>query len=200
MGSVPGKQDRNTSCKALVKSHESEKRLIKKCRDLNAEIMMNSQNVQTALKLSQEDQANITQLRKDIETQQEMVEQSHVKEKQAKEQIQQYKDRRWSIACRIPFLKLLSLTACVGQSPYIIIFLTMGGKASIFGAFTAWYGEVPGPGEVSRKHPIPRDAILLGPKSQKALSKSRNLPDHITWSLETLKQALWASCDVMLAS
>mmetsp|Transcript_51967 Transcript_51967/g.121683 ORF Transcript_51967/g.121683 Transcript_51967/m.121683 type:complete len:842 (+) Transcript_51967:48-2573(+) len=77
--------------KALVKSHESEKRLIKKCRDLNAEITMNSQNVQTALKLSQEDQQNIGQLRKDIEQQHNMVEQSQTKEKDAKQQIQQYR-------------------------------------------------------------------------------------------------------------
>mmetsp|Transcript_42898 Transcript_42898/g.100679 ORF Transcript_42898/g.100679 Transcript_42898/m.100679 type:complete len:845 (+) Transcript_42898:139-2673(+) len=78
--------------KALVKSHESEKRLVKKCRDLNAEITMNSQNVQTALKLSQEDQQNITQLKKDIEQQHTMVEQSQLKEKQAREQIAQYKE------------------------------------------------------------------------------------------------------------
>lgn len=43
--------------RALKKSHESEKRLIKKCRELNAEIVANAAKVQTALKLSQEDQA-----------------------------------------------------------------------------------------------------------------------------------------------
>ena len=42
--------------RALKKSHESEKRLIKKCRELNAEIVSNASKVQTALKLSQEDQ------------------------------------------------------------------------------------------------------------------------------------------------
>ena len=36
--------------KALKKSHESEKRLIKKCRELNAEIVSNASKVQTALK------------------------------------------------------------------------------------------------------------------------------------------------------
>lgn len=39
--------------RALKKSHESEKRLIKKCRELNAEIVSNASKVQTALKLSQ---------------------------------------------------------------------------------------------------------------------------------------------------
>ena len=50
--------------KALVKSHESEKRLMQKCRELNAELVANSAKVQTALKLGQEDQNTIASLRK----------------------------------------------------------------------------------------------------------------------------------------
>ena len=50
--------------KALKKSHESEKRLMQKCRELNAEIVANSAKVSTALKLSQEDQATIASLKK----------------------------------------------------------------------------------------------------------------------------------------
>ena len=46
--------------KALKRSHESEKRLVKKCKDLNQEIVSNAMKVQTALKLSQEDQQKIT--------------------------------------------------------------------------------------------------------------------------------------------
>lgn len=42
--------------KALKKSHESEKRLMGKCRELNAEIVTNSAKVSQALKLSQDDQ------------------------------------------------------------------------------------------------------------------------------------------------
>ena len=49
---------------ALKKSHESEKRLMQKCRELNAEIVANSAKVATALKLSQEDQATIASLKK----------------------------------------------------------------------------------------------------------------------------------------
>jgi hypothetical protein len=52
--------------KALVKSHESEKRLMQKCRELNAELVANSAKVQTALKLGQEDQNTIASLRKVI--------------------------------------------------------------------------------------------------------------------------------------
>ena len=50
--------------RALKKSHESEKRLMQKCRELNAEIVANSAKVATALKLSQEDQATIASLKK----------------------------------------------------------------------------------------------------------------------------------------
>jgi methyl coenzyme M reductase beta subunit len=50
--------------RALKKSHESEKRLIKRCRELNAEIVGNAAKVTTAIKLSQEDQKTIAALRK----------------------------------------------------------------------------------------------------------------------------------------
>eukprot|EP00913_Durusdinium_trenchii_P018375 g17260.t1 len=59
--------------RALKKSHDSEKRLIKKCRELNAEIVSNATKVQTALNLSKEDQA------------------SHEKEQRAKETIHNLK-------------------------------------------------------------------------------------------------------------
>jgi len=62
--------------RALKKSHDSEKLLIKKCRDLNTEIVQNAVKVQTALKLSQEDQATIAALKKDIEKAWKMVETS----------------------------------------------------------------------------------------------------------------------------
>eukprot|EP00742_Colponemidia_sp_Colp-10_P001279 GILJ01001378.1.p1 GENE.GILJ01001378.1~~GILJ01001378.1.p1 ORF type:complete len:869 (-),score=252.53 GILJ01001378.1:154-2760(-) len=77
--------------RALKKSHESEKRLIKKCRELNSEIVANAAKVQTALKLSQEDQQTISSLKKEIEKAWKMVEASHEKEQRAKETIQQLK-------------------------------------------------------------------------------------------------------------
>ena len=48
--------------RALKKSHEQEKRLVKKCRELNTEILNNQAKIKTALKLSQEDQKTITHL------------------------------------------------------------------------------------------------------------------------------------------
>eukprot|EP01112_Ceratiomyxa_fruticulosa_P012262 TRINITY_DN3387_c0_g1_i1.p1 TRINITY_DN3387_c0_g1~~TRINITY_DN3387_c0_g1_i1.p1 ORF type:complete len:125 (+),score=32.62 TRINITY_DN3387_c0_g1_i1:132-506(+) len=53
--------------RVLKKSHESEKRLVKRCRELNTEIVANAAKVQTALKLSSEDQKTIETLRKEIE-------------------------------------------------------------------------------------------------------------------------------------
>ncbi|PNH05361.1 hypothetical protein TSOC_008387 [Tetrabaena socialis] len=70
---------------------ESEKRLIKKCRELNAEIVANAAKVQTALKLNEEDQQTITALKKEIEKAWKMVDASHEKEAKAKETIQQLK-------------------------------------------------------------------------------------------------------------
>mmetsp|Transcript_11726 Transcript_11726/g.15306 ORF Transcript_11726/g.15306 Transcript_11726/m.15306 type:complete len:887 (-) Transcript_11726:297-2957(-) len=78
--------------RALRKSHEQEKRLVKKCRELNAEIVNNAAKVQTALKLSQEDQANIATLRKEIDRAWKMVETAHQKEERAKETITSLKD------------------------------------------------------------------------------------------------------------
>ena len=77
--------------RALKKSHESEKRLIKKCTDLNGEIVANATKVQTALKLSQEDQNTIVALKKEIEKAWKMVDAAHEKETRAKETIQQLK-------------------------------------------------------------------------------------------------------------
>jgi len=77
--------------RALKKSHDSEKRLIKKCRELNAEIVLNAVKVQNALKLSQEDQTTIGSLKKEIERAWKMVEASHEKEQRAKETIHNLK-------------------------------------------------------------------------------------------------------------
>jgi hypothetical protein len=50
--------------RALKKSNEGEKRLLKKCRELNSEIVSNAVKVQTALRLSQEDQDTIGSLKR----------------------------------------------------------------------------------------------------------------------------------------
>jgi hypothetical protein len=47
--------------------HDHERKLIKKVKDLNNEIVNNASKVHTALKLSQDDQQTITTLRAEVE-------------------------------------------------------------------------------------------------------------------------------------
>nr|CAB3228189.1 coiled-coil domain-containing protein 147 [Phallusia mammillata] len=77
--------------KALKKSHESEKRLMSKCRELNAEIVTNSSKVAQALKLSQDDQATIQQLKQELEKAWKMVDAATERETRARETIQSLK-------------------------------------------------------------------------------------------------------------
>ncbi|KAK9852338.1 hypothetical protein WJX84_004646 [Apatococcus fuscideae] len=78
--------------KAVKKSHDNEKRLAKKCRELNAEIVANAAKVQTALKLSEEDQGAIAMLKSEIEKAWKMVDASHEKEANARELIEGLKE------------------------------------------------------------------------------------------------------------
>ena len=55
-----------TLYRALKKSHESEKRLVKKCRELTSDIGGTVQKTQSALKLSANDQNDIAALKNDI--------------------------------------------------------------------------------------------------------------------------------------
>jgi hypothetical protein len=65
--------------RALKRSHDNEKRLIRRCRELNAEIVSGAAKVQAALALSEEDQGTITALKKEIESSWKMVDSSHEK-------------------------------------------------------------------------------------------------------------------------
>ncbi|CAH2322492.1 cilia- and flagella-associated 58 [Pelobates cultripes] len=76
----------------LKKSYENEKRLMAKCRELNAEIVANSAKVVTALKLSEEDQSTIASLKKEIEKAWKMVDAAYEKEQNAKETINLLKE------------------------------------------------------------------------------------------------------------
>ena len=95
--------------RALKKSHESEKRLIKKCRELNSEIVSNAAKVQTALKLSEEDQAIISSLKKEIEKAWGMVDASHENEARSKERVKELKE------------EIASLTGLIEQGPGVSI-------------------------------------------------------------------------------
>ncbi|KAM4726208.1 cilia- and flagella-associated protein 58 [Anableps anableps] len=77
---------------ALKKSRENEKRVMSKCRELNAEIVSTSTKVAAALKLSQEDETTITSLKSELDKAWKMVDAAHDKEKKDQETIENLKE------------------------------------------------------------------------------------------------------------
>ncbi|KAA8586336.1 hypothetical protein FQN60_000172 [Etheostoma spectabile] len=77
---------------ALKKSRENEKRLMSKCRELNAEVVSTSTKVAAALKLSQDDETTITSLKRELDKAWKMVDAAHNKEKRDKEAINTLKE------------------------------------------------------------------------------------------------------------
>ncbi|NWI16614.1 CFA58 protein, partial [Crypturellus soui] len=71
----------------MKKSHENEKRLMEKCRELNAELVVNSSKVAALTKLSKDDRASISSLKREIEKAWKMVDAAYEKEQKAKETI-----------------------------------------------------------------------------------------------------------------
>mmetsp|Transcript_12374 Transcript_12374/g.15434 ORF Transcript_12374/g.15434 Transcript_12374/m.15434 type:complete len:883 (+) Transcript_12374:156-2804(+) len=78
--------------RALKKSHSQEKRLVRKCRELNTEIVTNAAKVQKALKLSHEDQAIIASLKKDAEKAWSLTDAANKKELETTESINKLQD------------------------------------------------------------------------------------------------------------
>merc|ERR1712106_231741 len=76
---------------ALKKSNSSNVRLQQKCRELNAEIVANATKVAHALKLSQDDQATVEQLKAELDKAWRIVDGAHEKENRARETIQKLK-------------------------------------------------------------------------------------------------------------
>ncbi|XP_034093538.1 LOW QUALITY PROTEIN: cilia- and flagella-associated protein 58-like [Gymnodraco acuticeps] len=76
---------------ALKKSRENEKRLMSKCRELNAEVVSTSTKVAAALKLSQDDETTITSLKRELDKAWKMVDAAHAKESKDKETIRTLK-------------------------------------------------------------------------------------------------------------
>jgi hypothetical protein len=58
---------------------DTERRLSKKCRELNAEIVANAAKVAAALQLSEEDQATVASLKKEVEKAWKLVDTAHEK-------------------------------------------------------------------------------------------------------------------------
>ncbi|KRX06422.1 hypothetical protein PPERSA_05035 [Pseudocohnilembus persalinus] len=74
--------------KALKVSHENEKRLLAKCRELSAELQSNVAKVQGALNMTLEDNQNISLLRQQLEETYKKLEESKEKEESFKQQIE----------------------------------------------------------------------------------------------------------------
>lgn len=70
--------------RALKTSYESEKRLVKRCKELNDNILQNAARVKGAIKLTQEDSNTIAVLRREIEKCWKLVEQAKIKEEKAR--------------------------------------------------------------------------------------------------------------------
>jgi methylphosphotriester-DNA--protein-cysteine methyltransferase len=77
--------------RALKTSYESEKRLVKKCKDLNEFNLQNAARVKAAIKLTQEDSSTIAILRKEVEKAWKLVETAKEKEEKAKKIISELK-------------------------------------------------------------------------------------------------------------
>lgn len=72
----------------LNKSHEGEKRLLRKVTELREELNSHHTKIQTAVQLSQEDEQSITALREEIEKAWAMADTAHAREVESRELIQ----------------------------------------------------------------------------------------------------------------
>ena len=78
--------------RALKTSYESEKRLVRRCKELNDTILQNAAKVKAAIKLTQEDSNTITVLRREIEKCWRLVDTAKEKEERARKIIQSLKE------------------------------------------------------------------------------------------------------------
>ncbi|NXG64890.1 CFA58 protein, partial [Hemiprocne comata] len=69
------------------KSHENEKRLMEKCRELNAELVLHSSKVAVLTKLTEDDQETISSMKMEMEKAWKMIDTVYEKEQKAKEKI-----------------------------------------------------------------------------------------------------------------
>uniref|UniRef100_A0A3P9P8R4 Cilia and flagella associated protein 58 n=1 Tax=Poecilia reticulata TaxID=8081 RepID=A0A3P9P8R4_POERE len=104
---------------ALKKSRENEKRLMSKCRELNAEIASTSTKVATALKLSQEDETTITSLKRELDKAWKLIDAAHDKERKDQETIKDLKEdvfkltkatekgSRFLVCCALDLIKMI---------------------------------------------------------------------------------------------
>lgn len=73
--------------RALKTSYESEKRLVKRCKELQETIVQNATKVKAAIKLTQEDSNTITLLKREVDKAWKLVEAAKEKEEKARKLI-----------------------------------------------------------------------------------------------------------------
>jgi len=71
-----------------MSSHDNEKKLLKKCKDLNQDIVGNAGKVQVALELTKEEAQNVTILRQEMDKAYRVIEQFRMKEEQNKKKME----------------------------------------------------------------------------------------------------------------
>jgi len=74
--------------RALMFSHENEKKLLKKCKDLNQDIVGNAGKVQVALELTKEEAQNVTILRQEMDKAYRVIENFRDKEEHNKKKME----------------------------------------------------------------------------------------------------------------
>jgi len=77
--------------RALKTSYESEKRLVKRCKELQDTIVQNATKVKAAIKLTQEDSNTISVLKREVDKAWKLVETAKDKEEKARKLIQDLK-------------------------------------------------------------------------------------------------------------
>jgi len=82
--------------RALKTSYESEKRLVRRCKELNETLVGNATRVKAAMRLTQEDSSTILLLRKEVDRAWKLVETAKEREDKAKRLIQ---DLRTEVGC-----------------------------------------------------------------------------------------------------
>ena len=82
--------------RALKTSYESEKRLVRRCKELNETLVGNATRVKAAMRLTQEDSSTILLLRKEVDRAWKLVETAKEREDKAKRIIQ---DLRTEVGC-----------------------------------------------------------------------------------------------------
>lgn len=78
--------------RAMKTSYESEKRLVRRCKELNDTILQNAVRVKGAIKLTQDDSSTIAMLRKEVEKCWKLVEAAKAKEESGRKLVAQLKD------------------------------------------------------------------------------------------------------------